>query len=222
MTFRRVDLLMEQAQLDHLYRALHPDSPYIGARANASASLFSDEATWNMSPAEYVRMFTAPLPERNYATMVVSTGGHWTTTLFAGLRDAGMYKDGIQNVLDFFGEAMEAWARQVQALLDEARRDEEEEGSQNPKWRGWQLGRAKGGAARQVVVRAYLPGHEDCHEYRAPIGEYEKGRWGWYNWNQIGEYNDAFAVRSGFFLRSRLGLGNCLSYLCFFCLWPLS
>ena len=48
---------------------------------------------------------------------------------------------------------------------------------------------------RQVVVRAYLPGHEDCHNFRAPIGEYAKGVNGWYNWNLIGDFNRAFEVR---------------------------
>ncbi|KAI1785474.1 hypothetical protein LXA43DRAFT_976214 [Ganoderma leucocontextum] len=183
VTFRRIDLLMEQSQLDHLYHALHPDSKYIAP----NESLFSEEATWNLSPAEYVKMFTSPLPERNYATMIVSTGGHWTTTLFSGLKDTSMFKDGTQNVLDFFSEAMDAWARQVQALLDEFEREE------GKRWR-MQFDRLSAARrpARQVVVRAYLPGHEDCHDHRAPIAEYQKGRWGWYNWNQIGQYNEAF------------------------------
>ena len=188
VTFRRIDLLMEKPQLDHLYHTLHPDSKYVGV----NESLFSDDATWNMSPAEYVKLFTAPLPEGNYATMVVSTAGHWTTTLFSGLKDASMHKDGIQNVLDFFSEAMEVWARQVQALLDDTARGE------GRKWRVLDSLTTPRRLPRQVVVRAYLPGHEDCHEYRTPTEKYKKGRWGWYNWNQIGEYNDAFAVRAQF------------------------
>ncbi|TBU36537.1 hypothetical protein BD309DRAFT_878227 [Dichomitus squalens] len=183
VTFRRIDLLLEQPQLDHIYHSLHPDSQYV----SANQSIFSDEATWNTSPQEYAKIFTSPLPEGNYGTMIVSTGGHWTTTLFSGLKDESMFKDGIQNVIDFFGEAMEVWAREVQSLLDDAQEEE---------WRKLRnkIGRLTGGSkrSRQVVVRAYLPGHEDCHNYRAPIETYGKGRWGWYNWNQIDLYNDAF------------------------------
>ncbi len=186
VTFRRVDLLFEQPQLDALYHSLHPDSPYV----SANESIFSDEAAWNLSPEEYVKIFTSPLPQGNYATMVVSTGGHWTTTLFSGLKDTSMFKDGIENVLGFFSEAMEAWAREVQALLDDA---EEAEWAN----RRFSIGRSRGRkmAPRQVVARAYLPGHEDCHDHRDPWTSYKPGRWGWYNWNQIGDFNDAFEVR---------------------------
>ncbi|KAI0762158.1 hypothetical protein BD413DRAFT_484999 [Trametes elegans] len=169
VTFRRVDLLLEPAALEALYRSLHPDSPLVAE----NASLFSDEAVWNLAPSEYVKLFTAPTPRANYATMIVSTGGHWTTTLFAGLKDPELPKDGILNVIEFFGEAMEAWARQVQALLDAA--DNEERNRR-----------------RQVLARAYLPGHEDCHDYREPTKDYKPGQWGWYNWNQIGDFNREF------------------------------
>ena len=187
VTFRRVDLLFEQPQLDALYHSLHPDSSYVAA----NESIFSSEAAWNVSPEEYVKIFTSPLPQGNYATMVVSTGGHWTTTLFAGLKDTSMFKDGIENVVGFFSEAMEAWAREVQALLDDAEEVE---------WatRRLKIGRMRGRktAPKQVVVRAYLPGHEDCHDHREPWTSYTPGRWGWYNWNQIGDFNDAFEVRA--------------------------
>ena len=188
VTFRRIDLLFETSQLDALYRTLHPNSTH--ARAQPNESIFSSEAVWNLAPAEYVKTFTAPRPHGNYATMVVSTGGHWTTTLFSGLRDPELFHDGIFNVVDFFGEAMDAWAREVQALLLKAEDAER-------KRRAMQGARAarERRAPRQVVVRAYLPGHEDCHNHRAPIEEYEKGPNGWYNWNQIGDYNRAFEVR---------------------------
>ncbi|CDO72502.1 hypothetical protein BN946_scf184980.g43 [Trametes cinnabarina] len=187
VTFRRVDLLQEPAALDALYRALHPDSRI----AKENASLFSDEATWNLAPSEYVKLFTAPLPRANYATLIVSTGGHWTTTLFSGLRDTEMEHDGIQNVIDFFGEAMEAWARQVQDLLDEAEREEQLAEKASKERLPWN-GRDRKRAPRQVLARAYLPGHEDCHDYRAPWTEYKPGRWGWYNWNQIQDFNRIF------------------------------
>ncbi|OSC97417.1 hypothetical protein PYCCODRAFT_1377192 [Trametes coccinea BRFM310] len=185
VTFRRVDLLQEPAALDALYRSLHPDSRVV----KENVSLFSEEATWNLSPAEYIKLFTAPLPRANYATLIVSTAGHWTTTLFSGLRDTEMYHDGIQNVIDFFGEAMEAWARQVQALLDQAEREELLAEKASTGKLPFGQGRGRKHAPRQVVVRAYLPGHEDCHDHREPLKEYKLGRWGWYNWNQIQDFN---------------------------------
>ena len=153
-------------------------------------SLFSTEAAWNLSPSEYVRIFTSPLPQGNYATMVVSMVGHGTTTLFAGLKDTTMYKDGIQNVIDFFSEAMEAWAREVQMLLDDAQAVEWEQ-------RRLAVGRNRGRKSnpKQVVVRAYLPGHEDCHDHRKPLTVYKPGRWGWYNWNSISDFNKAVQGR---------------------------
>ena len=186
VTFRRVDLLMEPPQLDALYHSLHPDSTYV----RPNESLFSDEAVWNLPPSEYLKILNAPLPEGNYATLVVSTGGHWTTTLFAGLKDKHMYKDGIRNVLEFFSEAMEAWAKEVQMLLDDAAALEWEN-------RKMEVGREKGyqKPPKQVVARAYLPGHEDCHDYRQPSTSYRPGPNGWYNWNQIGEFNERFEVR---------------------------
>ena len=185
VTYLRIDLLYTTRELDALYHARHPYSKYRGP----DESVFSDEATWTESPSEYVRLFTAPLPQANYATMVVSTGGHWTTTLLAGLRDAQLFNEGVYNVVAFFAEAMDAWARDVQRLLGEAERE--------GRWRGGVRGR-EGRAPRQVVVRPYLPGHEDCHSYRAPVGEYTKGPAGLYNWNQIVDYNRAFEVRPVF------------------------
>ncbi|KAI0744295.1 hypothetical protein C8Q80DRAFT_1186117 [Daedaleopsis nitida] len=171
VTFRRVDLLMEESQLDALYHSLHPKS-----------NLFSDEAVWNLPPSEYVKILTSPLPEGNYATLVVSTAGHWTTTLFAGLKDANKFNDGIHNVVDFFQEAMHAWAQEVQRLLDEAEKAEQRATGD--------MGRQR--APRQVLARAYLPGHEDCHDSREPTTKYKPGPNGWYNWNQIKDFNRAF------------------------------
>ena len=56
--------------------------------------------------------------------------------------------------------------------------------------------------ARQVVVRAYLPGHEDCHSFRAPWAERQPFKWNWYNWAWIGDMNARFQVR-GVFSRAR-------------------
>ena len=180
VSFYRVDTLLERGRLDALYRALHPDSPYLPP---GDTSILSDEALWNLAPAEYMRIFTAPRPEGNFGTMVVSTAGHWTTHLFSALSDPGLFANGIENVVAFFPEAMRAWAYEVQALLDEA-----------------EHGPRAARRQRQVVVRAYLPGHEDCHEHREPIANYTGGPGGWWNWNQIGDFNRAFEVRPRVFL----------------------
>ncbi|KAI0930047.1 hypothetical protein AcV5_006854 [Taiwanofungus camphoratus] len=164
VSFRRVDLLLAQDELAALHAELHAEPP--------AAALFGDERAWSMPPAEYVDAFLAG----GYGTLVASTGGHWTTTLFAGLRDEDappLY--GIGRVLELFGHAMRRWAGAVQARLDEAR---EREG--------------RGARKRQVVVRAYLPGHEDCHAERAPWAEYRPFRFNWYNWASIGDFNAVF------------------------------
>ena len=113
--------------------------------------------------------------------MVVRTAGHWTTTLFKGYDPkepaAGEgAKLGLDGVIDFFGHAMRQWADEVQdALRDPTKLD------QGPK-------------KRQAVIRAYLPGHEDCHAHRKPWTEVLPYSWEWYNWNRIWEFNDVFEV----------------------------
>lgn len=123
-------------------------------------------------------MFTAPLPEANYATMVVSTGGHWTTTLLSGFRDESKADSGygIDDIIKFFGIAMKKWATDVQNALNVAPR-------------------GRGRPERKVVVRAYLPGHEDCHNFRKPWTEIHPFVWNWYNWANIWEFNQVFEVR---------------------------
>jgi hypothetical protein len=113
--------------------------------------------------------------------MVVSTAGHWTTSLFGGYGDKSEVmledaKKGIDGVLDFFEHAMTKWAGEIQKMLDDAARKE------SPRKK------------REVVVRAYLTGHEDCHQHREPWKEIQPFVWGWYNWGQIGQFNDIFEV----------------------------
>ncbi|ETW81157.1 hypothetical protein HETIRDRAFT_385902, partial [Heterobasidion irregulare TC 32-1] len=181
ITFRRVDLLLEQTEIESVHRTLHPELYADGS----DFALFSDEKFWSLSPSEYMPMFTAPLPRAHYATLVVSTAGHWTTTLFGGLRDASRENDGygIEHVLELFAAAMRRWAEDVQRAMDEDRRV--------------QTRKALAGlrpVARQVVVRAYLPGHEDCHSFRAPWAERQPFKWNWYNWAWIGDMNARFQI----------------------------
>ncbi|KAF5376227.1 hypothetical protein D9615_008547 [Tricholomella constricta] len=167
-TFRRVDLLLTQDELVHLHEKLHPVTA-------ANFSLFSKEAAWSLSPKEYLPIFF----EGGYSTMVVSTGGHWTTTLFGayGEKSPAQFegaKPGIDGVIDFFGHAMRSWADEVQAaLLDAARKD-------------------RGARKRQVLVRAYLPGHDDCHNIKQPWAEIQTPERASYNWGSIWRYNEVF------------------------------
>ncbi|KAJ7163783.1 hypothetical protein C8R43DRAFT_988637 [Mycena crocata] len=167
VTFRRVDLLLGKQQLVDLHHSLYVES--------ANFSLFSDEATWSLDSAEYMNIFTAPLPQGNYKTMVVSTAGHWTTTLFSGYRDEDQAETGygIEGLLKFFGHAATRWATNVQEMLIEDRQ-------RNPR------------RNRQVVVRAYLPGHEDCHQELQPWDEIKPMVWNWWNWGSIWEFNEVF------------------------------
>lgn len=158
VTFRRVDLLLSEAELVQLYRDTY-DPP-------SDFKLLSEERYWSMSPSEYMDIFQK---EGNYGTLVISTGGHWTVTLFSGLEE-------IDRVLEFFRVAMKRWADDVTALLARA-----------PQTAGKRR-------FRQVVIRAYLPGHEDCHSYRQPWTTYQPFKWNWYNWGQIKDFNAIFDV----------------------------
>ncbi|TEB28408.1 hypothetical protein FA13DRAFT_1571547, partial [Coprinellus micaceus] len=168
VTFRRVDLLWQKEELLMMHKELHPEI----YAANPAFQLFGDEAVWTMSPDEYMSIFTKPMPEGNYAAMVVSTAGHWTTGLFHGYHvEDGEVVLGYDGLLTFFGEVMERWAEQMQRRLDGSR------GAMAP---------------RQVVVRAYLPGHEDCHAHREAWSEILPFKWNWYNWGEIWKYNRIF------------------------------
>ncbi|KAI0041294.1 hypothetical protein FA95DRAFT_710773 [Auriscalpium vulgare] len=189
VTFRRIDLLLSQADLRDLHRAHHPDT----YAQNASFDLFSDEPTWSMSPSEYMPMFLAPLPEARYSTLIASTAGHWTTTLFAGYHNSSEEEvgHGVKALLPFFGEAMDSWAGDVQAALDEEKRRAARAASASVYAKD--DGNYEEVAAepqRQVVVRAYLPGHEDCHQEKSPWTEWKPYVYGWFNWPWIGDMND--------------------------------
>ncbi|KAG5635259.1 hypothetical protein H0H81_011894 [Sphagnurus paluster] len=170
-TFRRVDLLFTQDNLTRLHATLHPSTA-----ANASFALFSSEAAWSLSPKEYLPLFF----DGGYSTMVVSTGGHWTTTLFGGAyaqdapAPARTARQGLDGVVDFFAQAMQRWADEVQSALAEAERMD------------------RGARKRQVLVRAYLPGHDDCHNILDPWTEVHTPKGASYNWGSIWRYNEVF------------------------------
>jgi hypothetical protein len=167
VSFRRVDLLLTQKELIAMYHTANPDAP-------KDFEMFSDEATWTLSPSVYLEQFTAPLPESNYRTMVVSTAGHWTTNLFRGFWNETKNEDGfgMDRLIEFFEAAMSQWANEVQTTLQEHER--------------------AGNGKRRAVVRAYLPGHEDCHDHRIPWIEIQPFVWNWWNWANIKDFNKVF------------------------------
>ncbi|KAF5332066.1 hypothetical protein D9758_016259 [Tetrapyrgos nigripes] len=204
VTFRRVDLLWTQEELEKMHKELYPEKypemivgrPPSGDNGNGPQpfKLFSDEKTWSLSPSEYVDIFTKSLPEANYGTLIIATAGHWTTTLFSGYRDESKESEGygIEGVIQFFEKAMQGWADVVQKMLDAAETERPlalSKDSEGNTWRGSGTGRRK---RRQVVIRAYLTGHEGCHEHRDPWKEIQPFEWSWYNWRYIDRFNEAF------------------------------
>ncbi|KAG6375609.1 hypothetical protein JVT61DRAFT_3175 [Boletus reticuloceps] len=155
--FRRVDLLLNQEDLETLYHNT--------LRTEAEEE---DPTTTNTT--------RKLLFKGNFGTLVVSTGGHWTTTLMSAFRDEEAGDEagyGIDGVKAFFKVAMRTWAGQVQDAIDDYRRN----GGIRPK---------------QVVVRAYLPGHEDCHNRYEPWAAIQPYQFRWYNWPWIQDYNAIF------------------------------
>ncbi|KAG2123765.1 hypothetical protein DEU56DRAFT_983755 [Suillus clintonianus] len=173
VSFRRVDLLLNGTELDALYHS----SAFPGGLANSdienpisiptkAESLFGREPFWSVSPSEYVTAFLDSPPNANYGTLVVSTAGHWTTSTLGAFHD----KNGI---LGFFKFAIRAWASEVQDAITEYRK----KGGKRPK---------------QVVVRAYLPGHENCHNIFDPTEDITPWVGVPWNWPWIPDFNTEF------------------------------
>jgi len=136
---------------------------------NQNSTLFGSEPSWDMSPTEYFSMFSAPLPGANYNSLVVSTGGHWSLKLLEGL------PSGYPDIQNLFRLAMTTWAYEAGRYLDAL-------GLKN---------------TRSILVRAYLPGDDNCHAPEIMSG----GPWSHpkslvgasYNWEWIPRMNDAFS-----------------------------
>lgn len=179
VTFRRVDLLLDESELANVHQKIYNPPP--------GFKLFGEDQVWSFSLRDSMELFTSPLPGANYGTLVVSTGGHWTTTTLAGFRDESKSEKGygIDKVIEFFGHAMKSWTAGVQAALsiDQESRD------------GGVVLKNGGRGRRRAVVRAYLPGHEDCHSHKNPWREVQPFQWNWFNWGNIWEFNQVFEVR---------------------------
>jgi len=180
VTFRRIDLLLSKDELISIHKSSQSQNVSLD-----DTSLFSDEKLWTLPLAEYLEEFLAPLPKANYATMVVSTAGHWTKTVFSKVEPPG-----IKGVLNLFEVAMEKWAEDVQSTLRKHPRNDVSYLSRFALEKP--LSKRKD---RRVVIRAYLPGHESCHDFRKPWVEVQPFVWNWYNWGEISQFNAIFEVR---------------------------
>ncbi|KAF8714630.1 hypothetical protein RHS03_00091, partial [Rhizoctonia solani] len=170
VTFRRVDLLFDTHELDSIHLEMHRND---NANGSVPDTLFGPKASesYNLSPKTYLDQFMLPLPEGNYKTLIVSTAGHWTTASLPGARDPEDVQAGATNpgVYKTFVEAVRVWTDQVSRALSADTR------------------------AREVLVRAYLPGHEyDCHKESGPLTQVREFSQEWYNWSWIGRMNEAF------------------------------
>jgi len=101
--------------------------------------------------------------------MIVSSAGHWTVAHFQAMKDAESKGGGIGHLLYFFQHATAMWADLVQRQLDKSDRKD-----------------------RQVIVRAYLSGHENCFNLFKPYTYVHEYTTQWWNWNWMTEYNDIF------------------------------
>lgn len=131
------------------------------------SKLFGDERSWTISPSEYLSIFLAPLPIGNYRTLIVSTGGHWSLKLFAGL------KGGFPEIFDLFRVVQNNFIYQVGRALDSSKEK-----------------------TREVIVRPYLPGDDNCHSDKimngGPLEDPLSLKGASYNWAWIPRFNAAF------------------------------
>ena len=179
VTFRRIDLLLSKDELISIHKSSQPENSTLN-----DTSLFSDDVIWTLPVAEYLNEFLAPLPKANYATMVVSTAGHWTDYLFQKVEPPGM-----EGILSLFEVAMGRWAEEVQSALHA------DAGNRVTYLSRSRLGLQKR-KERRAVVRAYLPGHYNCHDFRHPWNEIQPAEYDPWNWGDIPKFNAIFEVRS--------------------------
>ncbi|KAF9050493.1 hypothetical protein BJ165DRAFT_1342460 [Panaeolus papilionaceus] len=168
VAYRRVDVLFSKQELREIHRSLHPHLE--------DPSLFGEKRVWTISLDEYLKEFLESRPRANYKTMIVSTGGHWTTVTLAKTVPLGM-----EGVTFLFEKAMTTWMKRVQGVISE----------HNKKQRTWwPLGTKQ--PKKEVVIRPYLPGHENCHSSNKPWKEIESFKLNLYNWGEIWKFNGFF------------------------------
>ena len=181
-TVRRIDLLFSKAELNDIHRSIQANP------RDSEENIFSDEATWTLPLDEYLNQFVAPLPESRYSTMIVGTAGHWTVSLFNGTSPRGM-----PGILNLFEVVTEKWAGRVQSVVGKANDECSAQGS------------ACKVPHRRVVVRDYLPGHDNCHSHSKPTAEIPPiySDWDWMNWKYIPTFNNVWKASHYLLLHGR-------------------
>ncbi|KAG9047735.1 hypothetical protein FS837_001632 [Tulasnella sp. UAMH 9824] len=107
-------------------------------------NLFGEEASWTISVSDYLGdLFFRPLPEGNYHTLVLNTGAHWCFGLFSGLPHP------FTDVIELFRVVMTNLVYQAARQLDLHQSD---------------------GKQREIVVRDYLVGYDNCHAQETMFG----------------------------------------------------
>ncbi|KAF8167116.1 hypothetical protein B0H34DRAFT_680317 [Crassisporium funariophilum] len=185
VTFRRVDILFSKPELVSIHQSLQSHSIDSNSSSQGvkddNQSLFSDSLVFSLPLSEYLSQFLSPLPEGGYSTMIVGTGGHWTTMLFPGTSPPG-----IDGILLLFEAAMKEWVAVVQKALAAANwRDQQHQGlAQRPG-----NDKIRGRRQRYAVMRAYPPGHENCNDARAPWTEIQPFIEKPWNWEDLWRFN---------------------------------
>lgn len=158
----RNDLLFNLAEVESMFSA--------GSwKAGDNSTLFGSEKSWNISPTEYLNdLFFRPLPDANYHTLIVSTAGHWSLKLLAGL------PNGYKDIYDLFRLIMTSFVYQAARQLDLHQSTKQ----------------------REVVVRPYMPGDDKCHlpqtMFGGPLEEVPDIKQASYNWAWMPHLNGLF------------------------------
>ncbi|EJD41251.1 hypothetical protein AURDEDRAFT_90398 [Auricularia subglabra TFB-10046 SS5] len=180
-TFRRVDAILAPEELLPLYARVAPDR--VKSDNPDPEALYGNlqEALFNLDSSEVLALFTSP-PPLNFGTLIISTGAHWTQSVFGALH-------GYEEILEFLGHTARLWLERVAEALKPVA---------SPKWSTAQrwLPKTSAGYKRRVVVRSANWGSEDCMTEAVRMGgavdEVPVLKQNKYNWDWITKMNDMF------------------------------
>lgn len=142
VTFRRSDLILPRSEITAVHRKMY-------GRAS-SFVLFGGEEPYEVSIKNQTDMFIGG----SYATMVISTAGHWRAqTLTAYADDSQPNGLNLNGILDLFEASIREWARMMQQKIS--------------------FHRLSTGSKKRIIVRPYLPGHDNCRNILEPIKRYQ-------------------------------------------------
>ncbi|KAJ3493933.1 hypothetical protein NMY22_g20144 [Coprinellus aureogranulatus] len=219
VTFRRVDVLFTQSELVQMHKELHPeiyrwkeDFELFGEEAvwTMSPEEYLGIFTGGVPEANYRAMVVSTAG--HWTTGLFhgyhlddSEGGDGSRRIWANETEVSEpEKDvgGWRKVLMEEKGGGERWAEKVQSALDKSEFgviQAPSSSSPSPGGNAYPPSRISGSTSttarmgkREVVVRAYLPGHEDCHSHRTAWEEIVPFKWNWYNWGEIWRFNRIF------------------------------